>query len=270
MPAFADTPPVLEIKQGDAAYIEISSPETEPVLVGTFRGKKVFFNRMEEIGQFGLLFGVDLDEPGSGAAAGEITDLSGSRVFFRIQVAPGQFERQTVTVAPQFVNPSRSQLTRIEREKEELHAILSIVSEIKMWKGNFIVPVAGIREGRFGSRRVFNGEARNPHSGEDIAAPEGTPVLSSNDGRVAGVVDHFFSGRGVIIEHGQGIFTEYFHLSRTLVRKGMRVHKGEEIGKVGHSGRATGPHLHWGMLINGARVDPYSVVRLDLEGTGKH
>jgi murein DD-endopeptidase MepM/ murein hydrolase activator NlpD len=254
--------PLVELKQGEAALLKIPFEGSRTVLKGKFLGKTVYFNRLSEGALYGTLIGVDLDEKSAEEA---VTDSENNATLAKIQIRPNTFERQEVKVEPKYVNPSLQQLNRVNREKNELHAILSVISEKKEWRGNFVVPVKGVQEGRFGSRRVFNGEMRNPHSGEDIAAPEKTPVVASNDGIVAGVVDHFFSGKGVILDHGQGLFTEYFHLNRSKVKKGQRVKKGTLIGLVGHTGRATGPHLHWGLVMNGARVNPFSLLKVELE-----
>ncbi|MBI3593817.1 MAG: M23 family metallopeptidase [Nitrospirae bacterium] len=264
LPTFAEmsSPPAIELKQGEATYLKIPLPGNEGTRKGKFLGKTIYFNRLQDENVFGAIIGVDLDEK---ISEEQLTDFSSNENLVRIQVRPNKFERQEVKVPSRFVNPSPRQLKRVNREKNELHEIFSVVTEKKVWNGNFIIPVQGVQEGRFGSRRVFNGEARNPHSGEDIAAPEKTPVVASNDGIVVGVVNHFFSGRGVIIDHGQGLFTEYFHLYQAKVRKGQKVNKGTQIGWVGHTGRATGPHLHWGLLINGARVNPFSLLNLKLE-----
>jgi murein DD-endopeptidase MepM/ murein hydrolase activator NlpD len=124
------------------------------------------------------------------------------------------------------------------------------------------MPTDGPILNSFGRRRIINGEPRNPHTGEDIAAPEGAPVVASNSGVVRLIADHFFSGHSVFIDHGDGLYTMYFHLSKALVVPSQRVRKGEMIGLVGASGRATGPHLHWGARLNGARVNPLALTRL--------
>jgi murein DD-endopeptidase MepM/ murein hydrolase activator NlpD len=112
---------------------------------------------------------------------------------------------------------------------------------------------------------MINGQLRSPHNGEDITAEAGTAVLATNDGVARLIVDHYFSGKGVFLDHGLGLYSMYFHLSEILVREGQRVSRGQVIGKVGASGRTTGPHLHWGIRLNGARVNPYSLIRLPLE-----
>jgi murein DD-endopeptidase MepM/ murein hydrolase activator NlpD len=106
---------------------------------------------------------------------------------------------------------------------------------------------------------VINGQSRRPHSGEDISAPLGTPVLAINEGTVQLVADHFFSGKSIVVDHGLGLYSMYFHLSSVVVQAGERVAKAQVIGAVGASGRASGPHLHWGVRLNGARVNPLSL-----------
>ena len=151
---------------------------------------------------------------------------------------------------------------RWKAEQEQIRKALAEESAMRLWRTGFVEPVRGKRTGIFGSMRIMNGQPRNPHSGEDIGAPSGTPVIASNDGIVRLTVDHIFSGRGIYVDHGLGLYSMYFHLSEILVRDGDLVKAGQVIGKVGATGRATGPHLHWGANVNGARVNPYALLDL--------
>ena len=153
-------------------------------------------------------------------------------------------------------------MKRAKAEQEQVKQALAENSRMKLWRSNFVEPVNGKRTGIFGSVRIMNGQPRNPHNGEDIGAPLGADVAASNDGVVRLTVDHVFSGKGVFIDHGLGFYTMYFHLSEILVKDGDLVTAGQIIGKVGATGRATGPHLHWGVKLNGARVNPYSLLDL--------
>jgi len=157
-------------------------------------------------------------------------------------------------------------LRRVKAEQQQVREVLALVSDGPTWSDQFLEPVKGDVAQAFGRKRVINGQPRNPHSGEDISAPMGAEVVATNDGVVRLTVDHFFSGKGLFIDHGLGLLSMYFHLSEVLVHEGEVVTRGQVIGRVGATGRVTGPHLHWGMRLNGARVDPYSVLKLPLNG----
>lgn len=159
------------------------------------------------------------------------------------------------------IDPSKQALERIHDEQEHLAAVLASWSEPADVLPALMQPVPGRLSSSFGLRRFFNGQPRSPHAGMDIAAPMGTPVRAPAPGVVIDTGRYFFTGNTILIDHGQGLITLYGHLSKILVTPGQPVMRGEVIGKVGMTGRATGPHLHWTVVLNGFPVDPALFLR---------
>ena len=173
------------------------------------------------------------------------------------EVADKSYRTQRLTIKnDRQVNPKPEDVRRIEQEQERSNAALSKFTEMSVPSLSLAAPVQGVRSDSFGSRRIFNGQPRNPHSGMDIAAPKGTPIHSPAAGKVLEVGNFFFNGNTVYIDHGYGLVTMYCHLDSIAVKAGDTVASGELIGKVGATGRVTGPHLHWGVALNRAMVDP--------------
>ncbi len=174
------------------------------------------------------------------------------------EVAPHQYREQRLNVAPRTVDLSAQDQARYERERDHQQGVMATYStplpraeDLRMQ-----IPVPGRRSSSFGLRRVFNGQARSPHSGMDIAAATGTPVVAPLPGRVIDTGDYFFNGNTVWLDHGGGLLTMACHLSATDVRVGDVVATGQAYCRVGATGRVTGPHLHWGVMLNRTMVDP--------------
>lgn len=180
-----------------------------------------------------------------------------------IDVKEGTFATERLTVAPNFVTPDPEQLARAEAEGQRLRAIYATVSPQRLWDGRFHYPLTGVTTGgNFGKRRVLNGQPHSPHSGVDFSVPSGTPVLATQRGRVVIAEPLYFSGNTVILDHGLGLYTFYAHLESIAVQPGDLVDTGALLGKVGATGRVTGPHLHWGATLNRARANPLQLISL--------
>jgi murein DD-endopeptidase MepM/ murein hydrolase activator NlpD len=212
------------------------------------------------------IVGVDLDsKPGDHAVDVTFKYDDGRMRVVRepVAVTSGTYPTTELQVEERFVELSPEDQARADREAAETSAIYDTFTPQRYWTEPFDIPVRGAKDGRnFGHRRVFNGQPRAPHSGADLRATTGTPIYAANRGRVVLAKDLFFSGNAVFIDHGYGLFTTYLHLSKIDVAVGDIVERGEQLGLAGATGRVTGPHLHWGVRLLDARVDPFSLVRL--------
>lgn len=200
-------------------------------------------------------------EPGTRHVAVRRAGEAEIRIPFVIE--PVRYAEQRLRVAPGKVDLSAEDLARYERERAHLVEVVATRSEAIPESLRLRQPTAGQRSSSFGLRRVFNGQARNPHSGMDIAAATGAPVVAAAAGRVIDTGDYFFNGNTVWLDHGSGLLTMYCHLDAIAVKPGDVVAAGDRIGSVGATGRVTGPHLHWSVSLNRAMVDP----ALFLDGT---
>jgi len=191
----------------------------------------------------------------SGDAQIEV-ETGGGRRTLPYRIGPKAYAEQRLTVAPRAVDLSPEDLARHERERLHQQAVIARFTEPVPPDLRMLAPVDGRRSSSFGLRRVFNGQARQPHSGMDIAAATGTPVRAPLAARVADTGDYFFNGQTVWLDHGGGLLSMLCHLSRINVRVGDVLAAGQNLGAVGATGRVTGPHLHWSVLLNQTAVDP--------------
>ena len=205
-------------------------------------------------GRWFALLGIPLDTlPGEL----EISVKNGSTVTVRqVMVGVKNYPEQRLTIKDKRkVEPNPDDLVRIAKEKEATEAVKRNFAA-NMPETDFLLPSNGPLSSRFGLRRIFNGLSRNPHAGLDVAVGTGAPIKAPADGVVANTGDYFFNGNTVFIDHGQGLISAYMHMSRIDVRYGQPVKKGEILGAVGATGRVTGPHLHWAVILNNTPVDP--------------
>lgn len=240
---------------GGVARIDLGTATGEAPVV-TYNDKRVLV--VDSNGRWQAIVGVHLDAP---VGESDITLEDGTKIGF--DVAAHGYREQHLEVAPGYVSLSEENLARVGRERKIIDAALNNWRDQRLDSVMLKKPVNGPHSSSFGSRRFFNGEARSPHSGMDIAANTGTPILAPRDGVVAAIGDYYFNGNTVIVDHGQGLVTMYCHLSEIAVAEGDRVSVDDSLGLVGATGRVTGAHLHFGTYLNGNAVDPALLLQTD-------
>jgi murein DD-endopeptidase MepM/ murein hydrolase activator NlpD len=245
-------PRVEAVPGGVVSFRIPGRPDEKPAV--TYVGRPVLVT-WQQASWFAVL-GIPLDtEPGNHQVKVHAPpDASEHDITFHVSAK--QYAVQQLKVPPNQVNLSAEDEARVARETDKVRGALEAFTPDAPLTLRLTQPVPGRRSSSFGLRRMFNGEARKPHSGMDIAAPAGTPIKAPLAGRVIDVGNYFFNGNNVIIDHGQGLVTMYCHLSKVGVEVGQELKAGEVLGAVGATGRVTGPHLHWGVSLNGAMVDP--------------
>jgi biotin carboxyl carrier protein len=200
------------------------------------------------------LVGIDLDvKPGTYPV---LVNAGSAHASYDLVVTPRVFRTRRLTVNEAFVTPPPSERERIERETALLAGLWKSPAPTRLWNDAFVRPVPGEANSAFGTRSIFNGKPRNAHGGADFLSPGGTPIQAPNAGRIVLARSLYFSGNTVVIDHGLGLFSLLAHLSVIEVHEGDRVTAGQVIGKVGATGRVTGPHLHFSVYLNAAAVDP--------------
>ena len=249
---------------GEAVLVSVSSPVRLGSVEGVVFDRAVHFHPGDD-GSWRGLVGIDLMvEPGDHDLVLRIAAADGKALtrVHRLAVTDKAYPTRHLRVEPRYVEPPPEVVDRIEREFLQQTAIFAADTPERLWRGPWIRPVPGRANSRFGSRSVFNGQPRNPHSGADFLAGVGTAVAAPARGRVVLAGDTYFSGGSVILDHGWGLYSYLAHLSRILVEEGDLVEQGDVVGRSGATGRVTGPHLHWTVRMSGARVDPLSVLEI--------
>jgi murein DD-endopeptidase MepM/ murein hydrolase activator NlpD len=243
---------------GDIAIVTVKGAGA-PV-EGKFGDKKIYFNPSKD--SFKAVLGIDLfTEPGTYNL--DIA-VNGTILSRAVTVIKKKYPVQKLTLPKDMVVLSPENEARVEREQKKMEAIWPNETG-RVWDGDFMNPRKGKIVTKFGVRRFINKIPKSPHSGVDVEAEEGEEVHAPNNGIAVLIDEQFYSGKSLILDHGQGIFTMFFHLSRILVTPGQQVKKGDVIALVGSTGRSTGAHLHWGVRMQGARVDPLELIKLRLE-----
>jgi len=255
-PAYPETDPALPHRPvpGGIALVGLGSAAA-PAPVARLGGRRVMVTRSD--GNWVAVVGIDLAaKPGGHHLEVDAPNEGGTRKV-AFNVADKTYEKQYLTVKNRrHVNPTPTDMERIGRERQVIDTALGRWRDGGTGLAQMRLPVDGPRSSPFGLRRFFNQQPRKPHSGIDIAAPEGTPIVAPADGVVIETGNYFFNGNTVFLDHGQGLITMYCHMHRIDVAAGQAVGAGTVIGQVGMTGRVTGPHLHWGVSLNRAMVDP--------------
>ena len=240
-------------RPGGTAVIVVAVANSDAAPIVMFDDKRVLVLRRED--EWIAVIGIPLTQSiGPAKAIVRIVDQESSTITF--EVKPYAYREQHLTVARAYVDLTEEQLHRAGRERKIIDGALTNWRDVDLSDLSLLEPVAGRRSSSFGLRRFFNEQPRSPHKGMDVAANLGTPVIAPGDGTVTATGNYFFNGNTVIIDHGQGFVTMYCHLDEIGVEEGQHLTTGMPIGKVGATGRVTGPHLHFGTYLNGTAVDP--------------
>jgi murein DD-endopeptidase MepM/ murein hydrolase activator NlpD len=249
--------------QGEPVLVEVSPLPRADNVVMIWKGREIPMKE-DEAGRFLGLIGIDLLEPPGKAVLSFVAMEDGkpSRFDTQIEIRKKAYPVQELTLPKEMTQFDAATLARINREAQRLTERFSRACTPPAWSFPFVPPVADFRAKGFGARRVINGEPRSPHAGVDVILPAGTPVVAIADGTVAFAGKQFFGGNSVVLDHGGDVYSVYYHLQEYVVSEGQKVTRGERIGAVGASGRATGPHLHFSVRAAGGRIDPTLLLAL--------
>ena len=251
-PALAAPPDAAKGAPGRVAQVRLGAADAPPKAY--LEGRRLLVRR--EKGEWIALAGIPLSAKARSTLPVEIDYGEGRREMRKLPIVAWKYRTQHLSVPADQAELPAEQFARYQEQRVHFAQVLSTFTEAGPADLALLQPVPGQRSGSFGLRRVINGNARSPHGGLDIAAPEGTPVAAARAGRVVDAGEYLFLGRTLVLDHGQGLLTLYAHLSAVEVAPGDAVAAGAPIGKVGMTGRATGPHLHFSVYLNATSVDP--------------
>jgi murein DD-endopeptidase MepM/ murein hydrolase activator NlpD len=252
------------VAEGSIGWLELQADSGAKIVGGEAAGEALHFRRTPD-GRYRGLVGVPVEVGDSlpiwiRLERADRTDT----VATSLPVWPAAYPSEVLNVPPAFVKPDSISALRIQSEIAQSREVSRRSHERhRLWRGPFVLPRASRITSRFGTARVYNGEVQSRHMGTDFAGAIGAPVRAAGRGVVALVADFYLAGRAIYIDHGAGLVTAYFHLSKAEVRQGQMVNRGQRIGLVGKSGRVTGPHLHWVARYGTVSVDPLSLLGLE-------
>ena len=269
-PALAETLEIVwhpaRLALGGVGWVHVKSVPDTAMVEGSVAGRPLRF--FPYAGGHAAVVGIDVEtRPGTHPWRVAVVESGrGPRVAAgRFVIERRQFPVQRLTLPRAMVDLDPATERRVAVERDALVTLYRTITPERLWRGRFTRPVVSAEPPTgFGARRILNGRPRAPHTAIDYTAPAGTPVVAANSGRVAMVAEFFFLGRLVVLDHGLGLYTLYSHLESTAAGVGDRVDRGETVGTVGATGRATGPHLHWGAQLGAARIDPLALLALPL------
>lgn len=265
MPAFSDDNTISlsskELSQGRVILVKVKKTgDDEPEL--RWMKKEVFLLNLPNSKIYEGFIAADLDQKPGTYNLDLIFRHSGIKKQIKIKVVSKDYGVRKLTLPNNQVNLNEKDLARATKESAIMNKLWGASIIAPLWDAPFIMPLESQIVGTFGRRSVINDQPRSPHTGVDMRGKKGTPVKASNDGLIVLTGDHFFTGNTVVIDHGAGILSMYFHLDKINVKKGDKISRGEALGTVGSTGRSTAPHLHWGVRVEEQRVDPVSLVEI--------
>lgn len=247
------------LRPGDVARVDVGGVNGGDQITGSVLGQELAFHYDERQQQWRALVGIDLDTKPGTYRLRISRNADAGAVDRTLRIVPRQFRVRRLRVPGGFVDPSAEALEQIAADSVALAQAYALLTP-RRWSGPFLPPVDGRPTSNFGTRSYYNGERRAPHAGVDFVGETGTPIRAANHGQVVVAAPMYFTGNTIVIDYGDGLISVFAHLSEFYAKAGDTVEPTTIVGLVGATGRVTGPHLHWSVRLNGARVDPLSLI----------